>query len=205
MPTYREDLKDLRWIERAKEVRRAAGMRCQKCGATNVQLHVHHLYYERGKRPWEYPDRALQALCRECHEEATYEQGLAASEATAPAIKEAIENKGRIQQILTGFAIKLAMPGKPKPPPRRPTEPEVWETIKALGDAKSRPMMACLVKLYQRGWTEPAILNCAIHYAKHHEQVRNPFAYYTATGAAAIAQLVAAQDEEHEKLKRAPM
>jgi 5-methylcytosine-specific restriction endonuclease McrA len=30
-------------------------------------LNTHHLYYKMGKNAWEYPDDALQTLCRECH------------------------------------------------------------------------------------------------------------------------------------------
>jgi len=30
-------------------------------------LNVHHNYYIRGKKPWEYPDDALVTLCEDCH------------------------------------------------------------------------------------------------------------------------------------------
>ena len=30
-------------------------------------LNVHHSYYIRGKKPWEYPDDALVTLCEDCH------------------------------------------------------------------------------------------------------------------------------------------
>jgi hypothetical protein len=30
-------------------------------------LHVHHLYYQDTKQPWEYPETALTTLCWECH------------------------------------------------------------------------------------------------------------------------------------------
>jgi len=30
-------------------------------------LHVHHLYYVKGRDPWEYPDFALVPLCDDCH------------------------------------------------------------------------------------------------------------------------------------------
>lgn len=32
---------------------------------------MHHKYYLRGRKPWEYPDAALQSLCKECHEQRT--------------------------------------------------------------------------------------------------------------------------------------
>lgn len=31
-------------------------------------LHIHHKYYQIGKRAWEYPNEALVTLCWECHE-----------------------------------------------------------------------------------------------------------------------------------------
>lgn len=38
------------------------------CGYESDMNHVHHLYYQRGLDPWEYPDNALIILCKECHE-----------------------------------------------------------------------------------------------------------------------------------------
>lgn len=32
-------------------------------------LHVHHKYYQNGKKPWEYPFNALITVCWKCHEE----------------------------------------------------------------------------------------------------------------------------------------
>lgn len=31
------------------------------------QLEVHHTYYEKGLKPWEYPDDSLKTLCWICH------------------------------------------------------------------------------------------------------------------------------------------
>ena len=30
-------------------------------------FHVHHLWYESGRDPWDYPDEALVSLCSDCH------------------------------------------------------------------------------------------------------------------------------------------
>lgn len=32
-------------------------------------LHVHHTYYQQGRRPWEYPSEDLITLCGDCHAE----------------------------------------------------------------------------------------------------------------------------------------
>ncbi len=33
-----------------------------------LPLHVHHLYYIKGKEPWDYKDSALITLCADCHQ-----------------------------------------------------------------------------------------------------------------------------------------
>jgi hypothetical protein len=40
---------------------------CSKCGSSDAELNVHHLQYERGLKPWEYPDEYLTTLCADCH------------------------------------------------------------------------------------------------------------------------------------------
>src|SRR5439155_21177305 len=37
-------------------------------------LEVHHLYYEAGREPWQYPPEALATLCNVCHEHETHKQ-----------------------------------------------------------------------------------------------------------------------------------
>lgn len=41
---------------------------CEDCGSVEETLHVHHCYYKRGWKPWEYPDEALKCLCKNCHD-----------------------------------------------------------------------------------------------------------------------------------------
>lgn len=45
----------------------ARGWACEKCGDAESELQVHHTYYERGKKPWEYHPDTLQCICRKCH------------------------------------------------------------------------------------------------------------------------------------------
>lgn len=40
---------------------------CMDCGSTTATLNVHHGYYERGKKPWEYPIESLRTVCEVCH------------------------------------------------------------------------------------------------------------------------------------------
>lgn len=66
-PTYYELLQDPRWQKKRLELFQAADWRCLDCGESNRTLHVHHSYYERGVKPWEYPNESLTVLCRDCH------------------------------------------------------------------------------------------------------------------------------------------
>lgn len=43
------------------------GAACTLCGDTETELHIHHEYYEYGKKVWDYPDEALKTLCKVCH------------------------------------------------------------------------------------------------------------------------------------------
>lgn len=65
--SYVDKLKDPRWIEVAARIRQRDNCTCRHCGTKDRILDVHHIYYERGLEPWEYPDDALLTLCRLCH------------------------------------------------------------------------------------------------------------------------------------------
>jgi hypothetical protein len=71
MSKWADQYKDSRWQKKRLEVMERAGWVCEECGATGdgVTLNVHHLYYETGKAPWEYPGDALLTLCETCHAE----------------------------------------------------------------------------------------------------------------------------------------
>lgn len=56
------------WQKKRLEVMERAGFVCQECGSKDTELHVHHCWYERGKAPWEYPDKCFRVLCGPCHD-----------------------------------------------------------------------------------------------------------------------------------------
>ena len=66
-PSYRELLLDPRWQRKRLEILERDRFRCTECGADDRTLHVHHTYYEKGKKPWEYPAESLLSLCKDCH------------------------------------------------------------------------------------------------------------------------------------------
>lgn len=77
MSQYLEKLKDPRWQQQRLKILERDAWTCQGCGDKTKTLHVHHLYYERGREPWEYPNSAFLTLCADCHEMETEELPLA--------------------------------------------------------------------------------------------------------------------------------
>lgn len=68
MSTYSELLKHPKWQKRRLQILSEHKFSCQNCGTDDETLHIHHGYYEKGKKPWEYEDDTLHALCGTCHE-----------------------------------------------------------------------------------------------------------------------------------------
>lgn len=88
--------KDPRWQKRRLEILSRADWRCEACEETTKQLHVHHRHYVRGRKPWEYKDNELDALCETCHERAT---------AATKTMKTLTGNMGRFEmEEIVGFA-----------------------------------------------------------------------------------------------------
>lgn len=65
---YKEQLADSRWLKKKADILLRDNYTCQKCGAQS-HLNVHHMYYEKGKMAWEYPNKDLITLCHNCHED----------------------------------------------------------------------------------------------------------------------------------------
>jgi len=49
--------------------------KCRRCGDGENTLTVHHGYYSKGKKLWDYPNDTLFTLCKYCHEEIQNELG----------------------------------------------------------------------------------------------------------------------------------
>jgi hypothetical protein len=71
MTYYAELLKDPRWQKRRLEVMQRDNFKCKWCLDEKSTLHVHHLKYKNGLKPWEYPDSTLVCICEGCHQEWT--------------------------------------------------------------------------------------------------------------------------------------
>lgn len=68
--TYWELLRDPRWQRVRLQVMERENFRCQECGSAEQTLNVHHCYYRKGLKPWEYPIGTLRCLCEACHKTA---------------------------------------------------------------------------------------------------------------------------------------
>jgi hypothetical protein len=66
---YSELLKDPRWQRKRLEIMQRDGYTCKRCGDSKNTLHVHHLIYRRGLKPWEHSGDELVTLCIDCHED----------------------------------------------------------------------------------------------------------------------------------------
>lgn len=67
MSEYWKLLQDPRWQKMRLEVLDREKFTCQECGATDKTLHVHHTFYAKGRKPWEYEPSDLRCLCADCH------------------------------------------------------------------------------------------------------------------------------------------
>jgi len=69
MSEYTELFKDVKWQKKRLEVLELSHWECENCGSKEKTLNVHHRYYTKGKKPWEYINEELMCLCTDCHKE----------------------------------------------------------------------------------------------------------------------------------------
>jgi hypothetical protein len=68
MSDFHEIYKHPLWQQRRLKILSRDHWTCLHCRATGITLHVDHVYYVSGRKPWEYPEWALRTLCEQCHE-----------------------------------------------------------------------------------------------------------------------------------------
>jgi len=64
---YKSQYLDPRWQKKRLEIMERDNFRCTICGSEEKTLHVHHLYYEKNKKVWDYKNYALITHCEDCH------------------------------------------------------------------------------------------------------------------------------------------
>ena len=57
------------WQKKRLEVMEEAGFQCSNCGNKDKNLNVHHTYYRKDAKPWEYENSELKCLCKDCHKQ----------------------------------------------------------------------------------------------------------------------------------------
>ena len=69
MSKYTDQFKDPRWQKKRLKIMERDNYTCCICRNNKKPLNVHHGYYEKGKKAWEYEDKSLWTLCEDCHKE----------------------------------------------------------------------------------------------------------------------------------------
>lgn len=65
--TYQEQIKSPKWQKKRLEILERDRYTCQCCLENEKTLHVHHLFYLRNIKIYEYPDNFYITLCEDCH------------------------------------------------------------------------------------------------------------------------------------------
>lgn len=64
---YGKELQDARWDEFSHQTRIAKGNVCEICRLGDKPTQVHHPFYDRRRKPWEYSCAEVMLLCEDCH------------------------------------------------------------------------------------------------------------------------------------------
>jgi len=64
---YAAERLDPRWQKKRLEILQRDAFKCTECGDEQSTLHVHHRYYVKGRKCWQYPMFAFTSLCEKCH------------------------------------------------------------------------------------------------------------------------------------------
>jgi hypothetical protein len=65
--TYAEKLKHPKWQKKRLEILNRDRFKCTACHSDDIELHIHHKTYLRGREPWQYENDNLVTLCKFCH------------------------------------------------------------------------------------------------------------------------------------------
>ncbi|MCK5616636.1 hypothetical protein KAR91_83015 [Candidatus Pacearchaeota archaeon] len=64
---YSDLLKHPKWQKMRLKVLEDQKFTCERCDSKEKTLNVHHGYYDKNLKPWEYPIESLHCLCGDCH------------------------------------------------------------------------------------------------------------------------------------------
>ena len=64
---YAEQIKSPLWQKKRLEILNLHGFKCENCGSETKTLNVHHRFYLKGRKIYEYDNDVFQVLCEDCH------------------------------------------------------------------------------------------------------------------------------------------
>lgn len=62
-----DQYKDPRWQKKRLEIMQRDEFICRECGSDNSELNVHHRFYDKELKIWEYNNEDLITYCNDCH------------------------------------------------------------------------------------------------------------------------------------------
>lgn len=65
--TYAEKLRSPLWQKKRLAILERDKYTCQWCRDTETELQIHHLFYHKGREPYDYKDEHLITYCKHCH------------------------------------------------------------------------------------------------------------------------------------------
>lgn len=118
------------WQKKRLEVMQVANFVCQECGGRDETLNVHHTYYLKNHKPWEYPTESLQCLCEPCHQ---------LRHTASDALKLLIGELGQTQlENLTGYVKGIILLQRAHPHDNSRFSIHSWEEAAGVADAYRR-------------------------------------------------------------------
>lgn len=107
---YKAQLRDPRWQRKRLEVMQRDNFACVTCQDETTELHVDHKFYIKGAMPWEYPDDALQTMCKNCHEiKSELEGSIKVIRPVSNAVKKVWHGFGREAFLMALYACKSVL------------------------------------------------------------------------------------------------
>lgn len=102
---YIDSFKNPKWQKKRLHILSRDNFTCQMCGEKETPLHVHHFYYKKNCKPWEYSDNAMVTLCERCHKREHLCEG--DSDICYNKIKDFFKKKGFSMLYLSYIVSKL--------------------------------------------------------------------------------------------------
>lgn len=65
--SYSDKLRHPKWQKKRLEILSRDNFRCRMCDDTEMELHVHHLEYNKNGNPWDVDNEYLITYCKVCH------------------------------------------------------------------------------------------------------------------------------------------